>query len=100
MQDFQSKRVSFTLSTRLLAMINNVADYNQISQSSVVRMALLDYMRKPENELVADPESIAIDKMYESLRDQHPYLDPGDKGLIKVLYELKIEQEGNNEADI
>lgn len=81
-----SQRVTITLDKSLLKMIDNLARYDYASRSDVIRQAIAEYMRDSSRRLIADPDSIATDKMYEAIKEKHPYLSPNDSLLIHLVY--------------
>lgn len=91
MSDSSSQKVTITLPAGLLKQVDRLAEHEYGNRSSVIRTALLQLVREPHNKLIADPDSVAIAKMYQELKSRHPYLDPNDTKLIQFLYEQKTE---------
>ncbi len=90
MPDLSSRKVTITLPEVLLNQVDRLAQHDYGNRSSVIRMALLQFVRQPSNKLVADPDSVAVAKLYQQLKAEHPHLDPDDATLIRFLYEQKI----------
>lgn len=93
-QDDQfSQKLTISLPKGLVKKLDRLAKYDYVGRSQVIHAALLQYMRDPQNQLIAEPDSVSIAKLFEYIKDDHPYLDPTDKELIQFLYEQKINKE-------
>ena len=92
--DKLSQRLTLSLPTALLEQIDRLAVHDYVGRSDIVRQALLKYIREPQNDLIANPDSVVIAKMYDYVKADHPYLDPSDVELIKFLHDQKIGKEG------
>jgi metal-responsive CopG/Arc/MetJ family transcriptional regulator len=84
-----SKKLTITLPPALIEQIDRLALHDFASRSDIIRLAVLKYVREPQNKIIADPDSVAIAKMYEDIKGDHPYLDPNDAELIKFIYEQR-----------
>jgi hypothetical protein len=81
MQDeFRSKRVNLTISMALLKRVDMLASRDYASRSDIIRLALLEYIRRPENELpqAGDPD-------LKRVQAAHPEIPPDDIALLKLL---------------
>jgi len=86
----ESQKITVTLPRQLLKQLDNVALHDFASRSDVIRIALLDYLSQPTRQVIADPEAVAVDKMYERIKKDYPFINPHDKGLVRFYYEMKI----------
>jgi predicted DNA-binding protein len=87
-----SQKISICLSTKLLQKIDNLAEYSYANRSDIIRQALVTYVHDPSNVLIADPNAVVMQKAYEYIKDDHPYLDPNDFELIQFIYEQKLSE--------
>jgi metal-responsive CopG/Arc/MetJ family transcriptional regulator len=90
MPSLYSQKISVSLPTSLIQQMDKWANYEYTNRSDVIRTALLEFLRDPSRLIVTDPESIVTDKMYELIKDEHPYLNPRDEAMVKFLYDLKM----------
>jgi metal-responsive CopG/Arc/MetJ family transcriptional regulator len=84
-----NKKLTITLPSEMIRQIDNLVKYNLSNRSSVIRQAVWQYVRDPQYEIIANPDAVAVSKMYDYIKDDHPYLDPSDADLIKFLYDYK-----------
>lgn len=92
MSSSHSQRINITLPPGLLKQVDRLVEHNYGNRSTIIRNALLDYVRQPSNKLIANPNSVNIAKLYRELKAEHPYLNPDDAELIQFLYEQRTKK--------
>lgn len=73
--DYVGKKVYVNLSATLLQQVDDLAKRDLMSRSALVRMALLEYVRKPGNaaKLQAEPgEDVELRLFLENYKKAHP----------------------------
>lgn len=88
-----SQKITIALPTELFIQVERLAAYTYSRPGTIIRQAVSEYVRDPQRAVIADPESGQVEKMYEYIKDSHPYLDPQDAVLIRLLYDLKIKEQ-------
>jgi metal-responsive CopG/Arc/MetJ family transcriptional regulator len=88
-----TKKITITLPTQLIKQLDNLVLHDLSNRSAVIRQALWEYIRQPQNEIVANPESIPIKRMLEAIEEDFPDMDPNDHELIKFFYKQKVKGE-------
>ena len=73
-----TKRILLTISTELLKQVDDVAARDYASRSGVIRLALLEYLRKPENidkrAAVGAGRDVALERFLEDFKKENPEL--------------------------
>lgn len=100
MANTASAKISITIPTELLDELEELAKHNYASRSGIIRLALLEYIRKPENDV---KEIKRIRKVRQELNQQeldrlraaHPEIPPDDIQLLKVLDDFDKEQKAS-----
>ena len=93
MIDAQGHRTTFVIPKHLLQQIDNLVNHTLSSRSDIIRLALLEYVCKPEHKLIANPDKVAVEKAYKYIQEDHPYLNPNDTEMIMLLSEQKAAKE-------
>jgi metal-responsive CopG/Arc/MetJ family transcriptional regulator len=93
MSSSHSQRINITLPAGLLKQVDRLVEHDYGNRSTIIRNALLEYVRQPNHKLIADPDSVNIAKMYQELKAEHEYLDPADAELIQFLYQQRMRRQ-------
>lgn len=99
MHQSQSQRITITLPAVLVQQVDRLADYEFGSRSDVIRQAIVKMMREPQNELIANPDVVVTEKLYQYIKAEHPYLGADGTTYIRLLYNQKIQVEQGSDPN-
>lgn len=83
-QDYRTIKISLAAPQGLLKRVDRLAKLNYTSRSDILRQALLEYTRKPENNLDLRAEQAELNLV----RVDFPDVDPNDIELLWTLRKL------------
>ena len=89
MDNLACRRICITIPPEMLRELDKLCDHYFTNRSSLIRRALAKLMDEPTNKAIINPENQVTALKYEIIKGEHPYLDPNDGAMIKMLYDLK-----------
>jgi metal-responsive CopG/Arc/MetJ family transcriptional regulator len=88
-----SPKISLSLTDEMLERTDRLAKHGWTTRS-IIRQALVEFLSKPENRTIVEPNEEVTALKYGIIKQRNPYVNPNDAAMINMVYDLQKEQSG------